>query len=479
MADLMSSGFGMLGGIIGDIAAGSDRGHSRALTDEAISALSGIIPPEDLKNLINYQQYQNAGNLTPVQEQQVNAAPSQAGAVKADPRLLAAQMQALDSLKQLSNTGMSAADQARQNQIQQQAATQAEGQRQAVLQSFAQRGLGGSGNELMSQLMASQNAANQGNQQSLQAAAQAQNAALQALSSYGNQAGNLEQQQYGQQSQSAQQNDLLNRFNTQNQIAQQQRNVAGQNNAQQFNLQNKQNIMNANTGTANQALQQQKQGEQQLFQDQLQRGQALSGANFTGANAYNNMANQTASKWANLGQGFGNMMSGGGMQAITGMFGGGGGAPDNSTAGAAAANPSVGGGGMGIPAISPALAEGGTVPHPSQCYADGGSVNPNSLLYPSETEGPPPAPPQQSSGGGGGMGSIMSMLPMLAMLAANGGKVPGKSKYPGNDYRNDKVHALLSPGEIVLPHTVTQHGNAPEMAKLFVENEMRKQGRMK
>lgn len=60
---------------------------------------------------------------------------------------------------------------------------------------------------------------------------------------------------------------------------------------------------------------------------------------------------------------------------------------------------------------------------------------------------------------------------------ASGGKVfttekkvvPGKADVKGNSYANDKVKALLSPGEIVLPRSVTQAKNAPDAAAKFVQ----------
>lgn len=41
----------------------------------------------------------------------------------------------------------------------------------------------------------------------------------------------------------------------------------------------------------------------------------------------------------------------------------------------------------------------------------------------------------------------------LATMAAHGGRVQGESNYNGDDVRNDKVHAILSPGEIVIPRS--------------------------
>jgi hypothetical protein len=57
--------------------------------------------------------------------------------------------------------------------------------------------------------------------------------------------------------------------------------------------------------------------------------------------------------------------------------------------------------------------------------------------------------------------------PAAAAMAA-GGPVPGRALFPGNDYGNDQVPALLSPGEIVLPRSVAQDPDAPDLAAQFV-----------
>jgi hypothetical protein len=51
---------------------------------------------------------------------------------------------------------------------------------------------------------------------------------------------------------------------------------------------------------------------------------------------------------------------------------------------------------------------------------------------------------------------------------SSGGSVGGHAQFPGNDYRNDLVSAYLSPGEIVLPRSVTQSKDAEEKAAQFV-----------
>lgn len=64
-------------------------------------------------------------------------------------------------------------------------------------------------------------------------------------------------------------------------------------------------------------------------------------------------------------------------------------------------------------------------------------------------------------------------------LAAKGGGVKAMAKgekavKKDNSYANDKVPALLSEGEIVLPRSVTEHPNAPAMAARFVSQVMAK-----
>lgn len=53
-----------------------------------------------------------------------------------------------------------------------------------------------------------------------------------------------------------------------------------------------------------------------------------------------------------------------------------------------------------------------------------------------------------------------------------GGQVDGKAKVPGDSMKNDTVHAMLSPGEIVLPRTIA-HNPEPDRVMAFL-NRIRK-----
>lgn len=62
----------------------------------------------------------------------------------------------------------------------------------------------------------------------------------------------------------------------------------------------------------------------------------------------------------------------------------------------------------------------------------------------------------------------LSALTSILALFDNGGEVPGKAKYAGDDLRNDVVPAVLSKKEIVLPRSVTLADDAPKKAAEFV-----------
>jgi len=86
----------------------------------------------------------------------------------------------------------------------------------------------------------------------------------------------------------------------------------------------------------------------------------------------------------------------------------------------------------------------------------------------------------------GGMTDVLSDVGMAAMFAArggmvptdfrSGGEVPGRAKVKGDNPKNDTVPAMLSPGEEVLPRSVTMAPDAPERAKRFVQALMDKDG---
>lgn len=71
----------------------------------------------------------------------------------------------------------------------------------------------------------------------------------------------------------------------------------------------------------------------------------------------------------------------------------------------------------------------------------------------------------KASTGGGGM-AHGGYVTLADALKQNGGIVPGSAMYPGDNPKNDTVHAMLSPGEIVIPRSLAED---PDRAKKFIE----------
>src|ERR1700735_3977176 len=125
----------MAGAISGIAAVGAEapyQNNAINMAQQGVGAYQNLSVP-DLANKLYLQNYSSAGNLTPAQEQTINASPSQAAATQANPALVNAQTQALQGLKTASNTGYTPATQAALNQIQRNAAIQSQGQQQAVM----------------------------------------------------------------------------------------------------------------------------------------------------------------------------------------------------------------------------------------------------------------------------------------------------------------------------------------------------------
>lgn len=151
----------------------------------------------------------------------------------------------LSRLGEYSQEGMSAIDKARLADIQNEINQQNRGNQEAILQNMAQRGLAGSGSELAARLNAQQGASQAGFLAGSDIAGQAAQRAFDSLQSEGAYATGLQQQQYGQLSNAAQAQDIINQYNTQ------MKNTVGME-----DWRNQQNIANMNTAARNQIKQQ-------------------------------------------------------------------------------------------------------------------------------------------------------------------------------------------------------------------------------
>lgn len=167
---------------------------------------------EQKKVLLDVYGQIQAGNFPKLSAQDLPT--SEAGQVTADPALRSAQLAALAKMKETTDSGgMTLADRANQAQAMGTSARQNSAQRQRVLESMAQRGMGGSGAELVANLKNNQDSAEQANEAGLQTAAAAQKRYYDSILSRGKMAGDLRGQDFDQAMQAAKARDVRNQYN--------------------------------------------------------------------------------------------------------------------------------------------------------------------------------------------------------------------------------------------------------------------------
>jgi hypothetical protein len=287
----------IIGGIAGKNAGAGDAGEARNAANLSFSELQKIgYPPDEAKKII-YEQFHQAGLLTPDLEQHIEEQASKMADVKTDPALKEASMNALKILSERGKGGLNPEDRAALNKIRSDIATDTEAKRQQIIQNFAARGQGGSGAELIAALQGSQAGANSESEAGDRLAAMTSQNALQAIGQAGTLSGQIRSQDFGEEAEKAKAQDAINAFNTQNAVNTGARNVATKNQAQATNLQNAQNISNANTQQENQERLREQEAKRQQYLDEMNMHQVKAGGSMAQAN-YLQGASQAASAQA-------------------------------------------------------------------------------------------------------------------------------------------------------------------------------------
>lgn len=276
---------GLLDSVTGFLTGGAQNSATQA-QQQALQNLQNVETPDIDSMKIQLDQLVQQGVLTPEQAQTYLQGPSAMNGITLDPALQQASKNALLSLQNLaSQGGMTAADRANLNSIQNQELATAKGARDAILQNAQARGLGSSGMAVLAELQNAQDAATRQNQRDLDVAGQAQSRALQALQNAGTLGGQMQDRSFQQQSDIAKANDAINNFNAQNKQNVENQNVQARNAAQQYNLQNKQDIANQNVGLKNQQEQFNKGLTQQDFENRYRKAGGV-------ASGYQNLGQQ-------------------------------------------------------------------------------------------------------------------------------------------------------------------------------------------
>jgi hypothetical protein len=292
----------LIGGIVGGIANNGDEDRAKAAREKALAAIEGIKLPSVEEQQIALQDLVSAGQLSPEMLETIMQESSAMEGISADPRLRSAQLTALEKLTQQGQEGLTASDRLAMNQIQKGNERDASARNASILQNMAQRGMAGSGAELAAQMMSSQAATENAQNQGMNLAAQAQQRALEATAQGANVASQVRGQDFDQAAQVAKARDAINQFNAANRQNVAATNVGQKNQAQAANLQNSQRISDTNIGTKNNQQVYNKELIQKNFQNQTQLG-GLKNQAYTGAaNQHQANADATAAKWAGIGK---------------------------------------------------------------------------------------------------------------------------------------------------------------------------------
>lgn len=214
--------------------------------------------------------YQQVVSLNPEMEQGVNLGPSEMAGISTDPGLRQAQLKALGKLQEVGDAGgRDAQFMADQSRLESDVNANTQGQTGAIQQNLAARGLSGGMSELVQRNLAVQGGANRQAQMGMDQKAQAEQRALQALMQSGQLAGQMQGQDFNQQSAKAQAADSISRFNAQNMQGVNQRNTGARNDAQAWNATSAQNAANQNTGLKNDSQQYNLGLAQQRFDNEM------------------------------------------------------------------------------------------------------------------------------------------------------------------------------------------------------------------
>jgi hypothetical protein len=294
-----------VGGLLGRLFSGGARKKAEELSNQAFAEIDALgLPPNEAMPLL-LEKFKSAGMYTPELEQGINHEVSKVAGIKEDPMLKDAQMRALETLQKTGRGGLSASDRAAFNKLRQDTQRDAEAKRQQIIQNMQARGQAGGGAELAASLLSSQAAADEQSAGGDRLASAASERALQAIMGAGDLGGRVRGQDLDFNKTTAAAQDEMERFNIQNAINRQSRNVGSKNQAQQSNLAQQQAIMDANAQMANQEQARQSQARQAYYQDLANRANMRGQARLGQANIQSGKAAQTAQTFAGIGSGVG------------------------------------------------------------------------------------------------------------------------------------------------------------------------------
>jgi hypothetical protein len=270
----------------------------------AMSVIGGVKPPDIELMKVRLQRLVQQGVLTPEMAQTFLQEASAYADI--DPRYQEAQTGALEDLQGVvDERGMDPQARAVLHELRGEIQSAERGNREAILQNAAARGISGSGIELAANLANQQGGATALANQGFQSAADANARRMAAIQGVGQLGGQI----HGQEENKAQAQNAINQFNAANRQSVENQNTGWRNEAQAQNLAEKQRIADQNVFTRNQQELYNKGLYQQDFSNRMSQAQAYAnaaqgasqnnlGIAQTTAGAQNAVTGGMASKWS-------------------------------------------------------------------------------------------------------------------------------------------------------------------------------------
>lgn len=282
---------GLFSGIM-DFFSGGNNSASLESYQKAVDAYTSVVPTSLKDTAVILQRAVLTGQITPEQAQAQLAEQSATMGITIPAEVQNAQMTALLQIQDIAKSGLTASDRAQLDQIYTQEAVKERGQREAIMNEQAARGLSGSGQELAMKLIAEQGAADRASAKGTELAGLAQQRALQAIKDSATLSGNIREQSYNEQLKKAEAADAISKFNAQMKQQVALENIQQANSAQAKNIENQLAVqkINLDQQKAEQIANQEQANKE--YQQQLSKAQGISGT-------YTNMGQAQGASGAN------------------------------------------------------------------------------------------------------------------------------------------------------------------------------------
>lgn len=257
----------------------SKDGGAAATMDQLLAEMNGVNPPTAADLTYRLDNMVQQGLISPAQAKTFLVEHSGYEGIQDDPATRDAQMGALSSLANISESGgMTMQDRAKLEQITSRQGQEERGSREAILQNEAEKGRSGSGLEYAQLLENQQGGATRAAQEGTDLAATAEQRALESLTQGASLAGQVRGQDFEQAARKAEAKDALAKFNAGNLQSTEAANVASRNAAQEANLAEKQRVSDTNVETAGKNREIAATATQSAFDDQMAKKKMIADA---------------------------------------------------------------------------------------------------------------------------------------------------------------------------------------------------------